>query len=63
MSVVAVISLCIQKVFHSGIVKLFEGNSHQGIILHIVYFSLTDINIATVVISLSIHLFAFYTHT
>ena len=51
MSVVAVIILCIlQKDFRSGILKLFEGNFHQGIKLHIIYFSLTDISIRTVII-------------
>ena len=28
-SVVAVVILCIWKDFHSGILKLFEGNLHQ----------------------------------
>ena len=42
MSVVAVIILCIQKDFHSGILKLFERRFHQGIKLHIIYFNLTD---------------------
>ena len=56
MSVVAVISLCIYKDFHSGILTLFEGNLHQGIKLHMIYFSLTDINIRTMIILLSIHL-------
>ena len=49
-SVVAIIILRIYKDFHSGILKLFEGNFHQGIKLHIIYFSLTDINIRTVII-------------
>ena len=44
MSVVAVIILCIQKDLHSGILKLFERNFHQGIKLHIIYICLTDIN-------------------
>ena len=44
------IILCIQKDFHSGIMKLFEGNFRQGIKLHIIYFSLTDINTRTVII-------------
>ena len=42
MSVVAVIILCIQKDFHSGILKLFERRFHQGSKLHIIYFNLTD---------------------
>ena len=42
--------------FHSGILKLFEGNFHQGIKLHIICFGLTDINIRTVIILFSIHL-------
>ena len=63
MSVVAVIILCIlQKDFHSGILKLFEGNFHQGIKLHIIYFSLTDISIKTVIILFSIHLHSIHTH-
>ena len=55
-SVVAVMILCILKYFHPGILKLFKGNFHQGIKLHIIYFSLTDINIRTVIIWFSIHL-------
>ena len=51
MSVVAVVILCIlEKDFNSGILKLFEGNFHQGIKLYIIYFSLTDINVRTAVI-------------
>ena len=42
--------------FHSGILKLSEGNFRQGIKLHIIYFSLSDINIRTVIILFSIHL-------
>ena len=34
MSVVAVKILCIYKDFHSGILKLFKGNFHQGIKPH-----------------------------
>ena len=45
MSVVAVIILCIQKDFHSGILRLVEGNFHQGIKLDIIYFSLADTKI------------------
>ena len=56
MSVVAVTILRVWKDFHSGILKLFEGNFHQGIKLHINYFSLTDMNIKTVIILFSIHL-------
>ena len=48
--------------FHSGIPKLFEGNFHQGIKVHIIYFSLTDISISTVIILFSIHLPCIYTH-
>ena len=40
MSVAAVKILCIYKDFHSGILKLFKGNFHQGIKPHIIYFSL-----------------------
>ena len=40
----------------SGILKLFEGNFYQDIKLHIIYFSLTDINVGTVIISSSIYL-------
>ena len=43
------------KDFHSGILKLFEGNFHQGIKLNIIYFSLTHINIRSVIILFSIH--------
>ena len=57
MSVVAVIILCIQKDFHSVILKLFEGDFRQGIKLHIIYFSLTE----TVIILFPIH-FPLYTH-
>ena len=60
-SVVEVIILCIWKDFHSGILKLFEGNFHQGIKLHIIYFSLTDINIRTVISLFSIRLPSIYT--
>ena len=54
-SCIAVIILCIQKKFYSEILLLFEGNFHHGIKLHIIYFSLTDINIKTVIILFSIH--------
>ena len=60
-SVVAVIILYISKDFHSGILKLFEGNFHQGIRFYIIYFSLTDINIRTVIILFSIHLPSIHT--
>ena len=60
-SIVAVIILCMKKNFHSGILKLSEGNFHQGIKLHIIYFSLTDINITTVIILFSIHLPSIHT--
>ena len=59
-SVVAVRILCIKKDFNSGILKLFEGKFHQGIKLHIIYFSLTYIDVTTVIIFNS---FAFCTHT
>ena len=49
-SVVAVIILCIWKDFHTGILDLFYWNFQQGIKLHIIYFSLTDINVRTVII-------------
>ena len=55
------ILLCIWKKFHSGILKLFEGNFHQGIKPHIIYFSLTDINIRTLIILLSIHVPSIHT--
>ena len=61
MSVVAVIMCILQKDFRSGILKLFEGNFHQGIKLHIIYFSLTDISIRTVIILFSIHLPSIHT--
>ena len=48
-SCVAVIILCIYKKFLTGTLNLFEGNFHQGIKLHILFFSLTDINIRTVI--------------
>ena len=54
--VVAFRILCILKDFYSGILKLFEGNFHQGIKLHIIYLRLIDINIRTVIILLSIDL-------
>ena len=62
MSVVAVIILYISKEFHFGILKLFEGKSQQGIKLHIIYFSLSDINIRTVIILFSIPLPSVHTH-
>ena len=40
MSVVAFIILCISKDFHSGILKLFEGNFHQGITQGTISFTL-----------------------
>ena len=61
MSVVAVIILCIQKDFHSVILKLFKGDFRQGVRLHIIYFSLTENNIRTVIILFPIH-FPLYTH-
>ena len=61
MSVVELKILCIQKDFHSGILKLFERNFHQDIKLHIICFSLTDINIKTVTILFSIHLPSIHT--
>ena len=39
-SVIAVIILCIEKHFHSGILKLIEGNFHQGTKLHATSFTL-----------------------
>ena len=60
-SAVVVIILCIQNDFHSGILKLFEGNSHQGVKLRIIYFSQTDINIRRVTILFSIHSPSIYT--
>ena len=54
--IVAVVILCIWKIFHSGILKFFEGNLPQGIKLHIIYFSFTDIIITTVIMLFSIHL-------
>ena len=53
-SCTAVIILCIYKTFHSGILKLIGGNFHQGTKLHLIYFSLTDIDIGTVTILFSI---------
>ena len=49
------------KGFHSGILKLFEENFHQGIKLHIIYFSLTDINMRTVMVLFSIYLPSMHT--
>ena len=62
-SCMAVIILCISNKFHSGILKLFEGNFDQDIKLRILYFSLTDINIRTVVILFSIHVPSIHTPT
>ena len=61
MSIVAVVILCIQKDFCSGILKLPEENFHQGIKLHIIHISLTDINIRTFMILFSIHLPSIHT--
>ena len=36
------------KDFHSGILKLFEGNFHHGINLFIIYLNLTGQNIRAV---------------
>ena len=44
-SCIAVIVLCSSKKLHSGILKLFEGNFHQGIKLHIIYFGVNDIKV------------------
>ena len=64
MSVVAVyIIFFVSNNFLSEIVKLFEENFHQGIKLHIIYFSLIDINIRTVIIIFSIHLPSVHVHT
>ena len=41
--------------------KLSERNFHQGIKLHIINFNLTDMNIRTVIILLSIHLLSINT--
>ena len=60
-SCIAVIILRIQKKFHCGVLKLFEGNFHQGIKLRIIYFSLTDMNIRTVIILFSIHVPSIHT--
>ena len=46
---------------HSGILKLFEGNFPQGSKLHIIYLSVTDINIRTMIILFSIHLPSMHT--
>ena len=51
----------IQIDFHPGTLKLFDGNFRQGIKLHIIYFSLTDINIRTG--NFIFNSFALYTHT
>ena len=56
-SVVAVIILCIWKYFHSEIVKLkIEGNFREGIKLHVIYVSITDTNMKTMIILLEIQL-------
>ena len=47
---------------HHGIPKLFERNFHRGIKLHIIYFSLTDVNIKTVITLFSIHVHSMHTH-
>ena len=47
--------------FHSGILNLFEVDVDQGIKLHIIYSSLADINIRTVIILFSIHLPSIHT--
>ena len=47
---------------HSTILKLIEGKSQQGIKLHIIYFSLSNINIRTVIILFSIPLPSVHTH-
>ena len=60
-SCIAVIISCIWKKFHSRILKLFEGNFHQNIKLHIIYFNLSDINIRTVIILSSIHVPSIHT--
>ena len=63
MSVVALyIILRTEKGFHSGIQKLFERNFHEGIKLHIIYFSLTDQNIRTVKIIFSVHVPSIHKH-
>ena len=41
---------------HSGIVKVVEGNFHQGIKLDINYFSLTHQNIKAVMLLFSVYL-------
>ena len=61
-SVVRVIILCIKKDFHSGLLKLFEGNFHQGIKLHIIYFSLAGIKHKDCD-NFIFNSFAFYTYT
>ena len=44
--------------------QFFEANFHQGIKLDIIHFSLTDINIRTVIILFSIHSYHSYSiHT
>ena len=63
LSVVAVKILCIQKNFHSGILKLSEGYFHQGIKLridHLLKFEWQ--NVRAVIISSSIHLSPIHTH-
>ena len=60
-SVVAVVILCIWKDFHSRILKLFEENFHQGIKFHMIYFSLTDTNVRTLIILFSIHFSSVHT--
>ena len=54
-SCMAIIILLIKKKIHYGIQKSFERNFHQGIKPDIIYFSLTDINIRTVMILFLIH--------
>ena len=62
MSAVTVINMYIQKDFFGKNLKLSEGNFYQGIRLHIIYFSLTDRNIKTVIAFFSVHLPSIQAH-
>ena len=49
--------------FHSEVLKVFEGNFRKDIKLHIIYFSLTNINIRTVIIVFSIYFLSVHSDT
>ena len=61
-------SVCVSRSSYSLVylegflLKLFEGNFHQGIKPHIIYFSLANQNIRTIIILFSVYLPSIYTH-